>query len=88
VRSERGRSPLSFSFPLSHTGFIVLAWKKLCERGIKGVSIKNRPNISSTFLVLSVFYCCACIILAVFFRFLQVLLRRVGVQEGHSPSFP
>jgi hypothetical protein len=39
VCSERGLRPLSFSFPFSHIGFFVLDWKKLCERGIKGVRL-------------------------------------------------
>jgi hypothetical protein len=46
VRSERARSPLSFSFPLSHTGAIVLDWKKLCEREIKWVSINDYTDVN------------------------------------------
>jgi hypothetical protein len=46
---KRGRSPLSFSFPLSHNGFFALDWKKLCERGIKGVNINNQLNENRSF---------------------------------------
>ena len=48
MRSERGRSPLSFSFPLSHIGFFVLDWEKLCERGIMGVSVKYQLKADRT----------------------------------------